>query len=111
MQENNNSIPEPINNDGKDNNTSLEQGTTATDNNQPDNEQEQAKKAATKRKRKKARIIVLVVLVLAVIAYFAIPAVNSKINQIFMIFSSASVETIMGYIRSFGVWAVLVSFY
>lgn len=110
MQENNNSIPEPINNDGKDNNTSLEQGTTATDNNQPDNEQEQAKKAATKRKRKKARIIVLVVLVLAVIAYFAIPAVNSKINQIFMIFSSASVETIMGYIRSFGVWAVLVSF-
>ena len=37
MQENNNSIPEPINNDGKDNNTSLEQGTTATDNNQPDN--------------------------------------------------------------------------
>lgn len=39
-----------------------------------------------------------------------VPAVNSKVNQIFMLFSSMSVESIIGYIRSFGVYAVVVSF-
>ncbi len=67
-------------------------------------------KATAKRKRKKARIIVLAVIILAVIAYFAIPAVHDKINQIVAIFGSTDVSTIMEYIRSFGGWAVLISF-
>ncbi|MBS1348489.1 MAG: TVP38/TMEM64 family protein [Firmicutes bacterium] len=110
MQDHNKDILKPIDDTAKDDNIVLPPSAANIDQGQPDNEQERQIKAVKKRKRKKARIIVLVVLALAIIAYFAIPAVNSKINQIFTIFSSASVETIMGYIRSFGGWAVLVSF-
>ena len=63
-----------------------------------------------KNKRRTAQIVLLAVVALAVVSYFAIPAVNSKINQIFMLFSSMSVDSIVGYIRSFGAYAVLVSF-
>lgn len=63
-----------------------------------------------KNSRKTARIVLVAVIVLGLISYFAVPAVNSKINQVFMLFSSMSVESIVGYIRSFGVYAVLVSF-
>lgn len=110
MQDHNKDILKPIDDTAKDDNIVLPPSAANIDQGQADNEQERQIKAVKKRKRKKARIIVLVVLALAIIAYFAIPAVNSKINQIFTIFSSASVETIMGYIRSFGGWAVLVSF-
>ena len=43
--------------------------------------------------------------------YILNPQVNSKINYIFMLFSSMSVESIIGYIRSFGPYAVAVSFF
>ena len=97
MQDHNKDILKPIDYTAKDDNIVLPPSAANIDQGQPDNEQERQIKAVKKRKRKKARIIVLVVLALAIIAYFAIPAVNSKINQIFTIFSSASVETIMGY--------------
>lgn len=64
-----------------------------------------------KNKRKIARIVLLVIIALLVVCYFAIPTMNSKVNRIFMLFSSMSVESIIGYIRSFGVWAVAVSFF
>lgn len=63
-----------------------------------------------KNKRRTARIVLLCAVALAVICYFAVPAVNSKINQVFMLFSSMSVDSIVGYIRSFGAYAVLISF-
>lgn len=44
-------------------------------------------------------------------SYIFIPVVNSKVNQIFMLFSSMSVESIIGYIRSFGMWAAVISFF
>lgn len=59
---------------------------------------------------KKAQVILLLLVAAAVVSYFAIPSVNSKINQIFMLFSSMSVDSIIGYIRSFGAYAVLISF-
>lgn len=64
-----------------------------------------------KNKRKNARIVLLGIIVLILICYFAVPSVNSKVNQIFTLFSSMSVENIIGYIRSFGGFAVFVSFF
>ncbi len=64
----------------------------------------------TKNATKWARIILLALLAISVVCYFFIPSVHSGINRIFMIFSSLSVESVIGFIRSFGVWAVVVSF-
>ncbi|NLA70170.1 MAG: TVP38/TMEM64 family protein [Clostridiales bacterium] len=61
-------------------------------------------------KAAKARIALIAVLVLAIICYFAIPAFNSKVNGIIMIFSSMSVDNVIGFIRSYGVYAVVISF-
>ena len=58
-----------------------------------------------------ARIILGLAIVLIVGLYILNPQVNSKINYIFMLFSSMSVESIIGYIRSFGPYAVAVSFF
>ena len=63
-----------------------------------------------KNKHRIERIILLAVIALALILYFAVPGINAKINQIFMLFSSMSVESIIGYIRSFGAYAVIISF-
>lgn len=63
-----------------------------------------------KSKKRIAQISILVVILLTVSGYFFIPAVNSRMNAIFTLFSSMSVENIMGYIRSFGVYAMAVSF-
>ncbi len=56
-----------------------------------------------------ARIILGLAIVLIVGLYILNPQVNSKINYIFMLFSSMSVESIIGYIRSFGPYVVAVS--
>ncbi len=63
-----------------------------------------------KNKKNIARIILLAVVVISALVYFFVPTVNSKVNQIITIFSSMSVENVIGYIRSFGVWAAVVSF-
>lgn len=64
-----------------------------------------------KKKKNIAKIILLLIVVMSVAAYFGIPVVNSKINYIFMLFSSMSVESIIGYIRSFGIYAAVISFF
>lgn len=63
------------------------------------------------KKKTIARIILGLAIVLIVGLYILNPQVNSKINYIFMLFSSMSVESIIGYIRSFGPYAVAVSFF
>lgn len=63
------------------------------------------------KKKNIAKIVLLFIIAVSVAAYFGIPAVNSKINYIFMLFSSMSVESIIGYIRSFGVYAAVISFF
>lgn len=60
--------------------------------------------------RKKQRMILAIILLVLILSYFFIPYVNGKVNQVFMLFSSMSVESIAGYIRSFGIWGVIVSF-
>lgn len=57
------------------------------------------------------KYIVVAILALIVISYLLIPSVKSKINWLFMLFSSMSVEMIVGYVRSFGVYAAVVSFF
>jgi uncharacterized membrane protein YdjX (TVP38/TMEM64 family) len=57
-----------------------------------------------------ARIIVLGVLIFAVLAYFFLPPARNALNSIFSLFASMNVEVVASYIRSFGVWAVVVSF-
>jgi len=63
-----------------------------------------------KRKRRISRWLLLIVLAGLVLAYFFIPAFNSKINGVVMLFSSMSVDMVIGYIRSYGVYAAGVSF-
>lgn len=63
-----------------------------------------------KKKKNIARIILLLIVLAIFAAYWWIPTVNSKINYLFMLFSSMSVESIIGYIRSFGVYAAVISF-
>lgn len=62
-------------------------------------------------KKKIARMILGLIILVIVVLYIWNPQVNSKINYIFMLFSSMSVESIIGYIRSFGPYAVAVSFF
>lgn len=65
-----------------------------------------------KNKRKHVtQITIIAIIILGILAYFFIPTFNSKINGIVMLFSSMSVESIIGYIRSFGVFAVVISFF
>lgn len=55
--------------------------------------------------------IVVIGLILALfLSYLLIPKINSTFNGIFMLFSSMSVDMIIGYIRSFGIYAVAISF-
>lgn len=56
------------------------------------------------------QVLILVAIVLLVSCYFMVPTFKSKINGIFMLFSSMSVESIIGYIQSFGVYAAVISF-
>lgn len=63
-----------------------------------------------KRKKQTARIILLIIVLVCIAAYLWIPTVHSKISQVFMLFSSMSVESIIGYIRSYGAYAAAISF-
>ncbi|WP_346869342.1 TVP38/TMEM64 family protein [Clostridium sp. UBA5119] len=67
-------------------------------------------KELTHKKRNLGKILILIIIVSLGLSYFFIPTFNSKVNGIFMLFSSMSIESVAGYIRSFGIYAVLVSF-
>lgn len=60
--------------------------------------------------RRIAQIIIIALLLLTVILYFLVPGVKSFFNRIFTLFSSMNIETIAEYIRSFGIYSVIVSF-
>jgi len=62
------------------------------------------------KKRNLGKILTITIIVALVLVYFFIPTFNSKVNGIFMLFSAMSIESIAEYIRSFGIYAVLVSF-
>ncbi len=68
-------------------------------------------KNESKQKRRTAQIIIIALLAATVILYFLVPGVNSFFNGIILLFSSMNVETIAEYIRSFGIYAVVMSFF
>jgi uncharacterized membrane protein YdjX (TVP38/TMEM64 family) len=63
-----------------------------------------------KRNKSIWQLLILTIVVIFIICYVAILPFKSKVNGIFMLFSSMSVEMIIGYIRSYGIYAVAVSF-
>lgn len=63
-----------------------------------------------KKKKSLVKIVFVVLLAALIISYFIIPQVNETFNGIFKLFSTMSVESVASYIRSFGIYAVIVSF-
>lgn len=61
-------------------------------------------------KKQLARIILIIIVLASVICFMYVPAFKSKLTQVLMLFRSMSVESIIGYIKSFGAWAILISF-
>ena len=66
--------------------------------------------AAIIKKRKTGRIILLILLIVAVIAFYTVPAFRQKFTQILMLFRTADVDSIIGFIRSYGPYAAAISF-
>ncbi|KAF5047612.1 TVP38/TMEM64 family inner membrane protein YdjZ [anaerobic digester metagenome] len=56
------------------------------------------------------RIFLLILLILSLGAYFFIPSVHQSVRHIFTLLSSMDVEAVAKYIRSFGAWAMAISF-
>lgn len=65
---------------------------------------------APAKNKRTLKYVILAILALTLMSYFLIPMVRSKVNWLFMLFRSMSVDMIVGYVRSFGIYAVLVSF-
>ncbi len=63
-----------------------------------------------KNKRNYGRWITLGLILLAVLLYFCVPAVKNTVDTITSVLGSANVDAVIEYIRSFGAFAVVVSF-
>lgn len=61
-------------------------------------------------KKRIAQIIIIGIICCFILLYFFNPTVHSAINNIFSTLSSSNVDAVVEYIRSFGVWAVVISF-
>ena len=56
------------------------------------------------------RLVTLASLVLAVLLYLLVPAVKNTVNTVTSVLGSANVDAVIAYIRSFGGYAVVISF-
>ena len=56
------------------------------------------------------KIVMLAVIAACVLVYLFVPSVNQGINRAVRILTTEGIEGIAAYIRSFGVYAVIVSF-
>ena len=65
----------------------------------------------TKKTFKWSRWIILLALCVAGIAYLAVPSVNDWINHAASVLGSANVDAVIEYIRSFGSYAMVFSFF
>ncbi len=63
-----------------------------------------------KKKRNVGRWVTVAVLLLAVLLYFCVPAVKGTVDTVTAVLGSANVDAVIEYIRSFGAFAVAVSF-
>jgi len=62
------------------------------------------------KKKHYLRIILLVFFIGIIASYFIFPEVKGFFNRVVFLFIGMSVEAVVGYIRSFGIYAILVSF-
>lgn len=62
-------------------------------------------------KKHRAKLILLAILLALVAIYFFVPSVNQGINQAIKILTSQGVEGTIDYIRSYGGYAVAISFF
>jgi len=65
----------------------------------------------TKKKPNLTRWIILLALCIAGIVYLAVPSVNGWINHAASVLGSANVDAVIEYIRSFGPYAMVFSFF
>ena len=65
---------------------------------------------ASKRNAWVSRIAIAVVVVAAAVAYFAVPSVNSFVNDLCRRFSTGDFAEMRDFMASYGVWAAVVSF-
>ena len=61
-------------------------------------------------RRSLIRLIVLLVLILLCLTYFLVPAVKNYVNEISAVLGSANVDAVVEFIRSYGPYAMIVSF-
>lgn len=61
--------------------------------------------------KNKTRITVLVLLILCVILYATVPSVHIFIDKIARVLGSANVDGVIEFIRSYGTWAMAISFF
>lgn len=57
------------------------------------------------------RLLILLALALFLIAYLTLPAVSRPINRAAAVLGSANVDAVVEYIRSFGAYAMVFSFF
>ena len=63
-----------------------------------------------KTKANLTRLVLLLVIALVLVAYLAVPAVNSSVNQAMAVLGSANLDAVAEYIHSFGTYAMAFSF-
>lgn len=61
-------------------------------------------------RRSLIRLIVLLVLILLCLTYFFVPTVKNYVNEISAVLGSANVDAVVEFIRSYGPYAMIVSF-
>lgn len=62
------------------------------------------------KKNNKAKIITIAIILIFILIYLFVPSIKKQINEIAFVLSSMDVDGVIAFIRSFGVWAVVVSF-
>jgi uncharacterized membrane protein YdjX (TVP38/TMEM64 family) len=65
----------------------------------------------SKKSKRAIKYSIIAILALLLLSYLLIPSVKSNVNVLFTLFSSMNVDMVVGYVRSFGVYAVVVSFF
>lgn len=62
------------------------------------------------KRKSKIKLITVGIILLFLLIYMFVPSVKGQINEVVYILSSMNVDGVIEYIRSFGAWAVVISF-
>ena len=62
------------------------------------------------KQKKVGKIVVLALLILAVLSYFCIPTVKNTLNNIFSMFATGDFTVVKEFVKSYGAYAMVVSF-